>query len=1090
MLRILMAAALFAAIFLSFLAAPADSQASCTPLTKSQCGTQFCDFPAVARPSCSFVWPSVGTQIQFLCVTTNTSGTCRACPPGWTASGAFCVECDPLKSCDRQGQPRCDGACVAAKYPTCDAVTRRVTCQSCPVNYTALSQNRRRLTRGGVLDEQDLCEAYFQCDVGYYLGTASDSGSLACSPCEFPEPSPAGLRFLSRGLTFGDRYSCLYAAAPALRSAAGLGEYGDASLRSCPVGRTSQPGLAVLESDCVPCPSPPAFGFFAEEVSQCVPACPAGYDLRGDGCYLSDPASVDCDADGYTLSGGVACAPAPLPWSAPASDPGPGVAVSSSKRAQAWDALDEYGEFRVLSSTKRLATQSNSDFCLLLRSTIEQRGYVQDKPFFTQACGDDEEHVLYLLAAGPKYLYAFLERPFGNTNRYVMWQVQKRDQTPAAGRAGQVWQTYKLPTRVCSAVVAPGEFVYLALCGSTALAYVRQLDLMLTGGDPDIPSLVLLGTQYVIGRRVGLLIGSDEPGHRDGMRDQARFKGPLSIAGTSDPARLLVADFGNCRVAEVVVDAPGSFLTRATTVGTAACFGGEFPLPYPRNIVSVLGGAAALFLTDRGLVQLDARMRRYVLVMPAEDLAAAVAEPRWILADQGGERLTLHNATHQAVLTREQFACPPRSRSRRGAECSLCPDETYSTGTQCVACSNPSCPPGFGFVNCSDAADAFCRPCTESAPYPFRYGPFCEVVPQYPCPPGYFGFSDCFPCASRPLWMLGDGLCQCLNISLAANQTCAVPSPLPERPQWVEALRCTYLDANCTDLGCYLASAQPRQCLQCPAGKFAPDGLECSSCAGFRQPAPARDMCVCRPPSRVSDDGSACVCPAGHAAGGEPGCAPCQAGTVKEADTELPDDFGPFTEGRCSFCLPGEEPAHGSRVHCSPCPLGKYREGAMTLCGDCPDAPSFALDASTSASCRPCSRACAPGESWDPCPVNSTFFACRPCVSASRYRQFVGAGERCEWSCQPGFYEYNGDCFPCTARTCPAGFQLTPCSRLEDAHCRVPCRSDTKPADHSVWLPGCAWECEQGFSRVVKEFPGWQEFACVLPDEMQWSVGH
>lgn len=97
----------------------------------------------------------------------------------------------------------------------------------------------------------------------------------------------------------------------------------------------------------------------------------------------------------------------------------------------------------------------------------------------------------------------------------------------------------------------------------------------------DTDAVVVVGqTQYTIGRRPGVLIGQNVAGNADGMRDQALFKGPLSLSwDSSRPDRLIVADYANCRIVEVVVDFPGSFLTRATTLASG-CFSGDFPFRF------------------------------------------------------------------------------------------------------------------------------------------------------------------------------------------------------------------------------------------------------------------------------------------------------------------------------------------------------------------------------------------------------------------------------------------------------------------------------------------------------------------------------
>ena len=112
-----------------------------------------------------------------------------------------------------------------------------------------------------------------------------------------------------------------------------------------------------------------------------------------------------------------------------------------------------------------------------------------------------------------------------------------------------------------------------------------------------------------------------------------------------------------------------------------------------------------------------------------------------------------------------------------------CPGGTFSTGVACVACTMLTCPVNFSVVACSDAADAYCRPC-EASPVPsyrFTFGRECQVIPKYPCPPGYYGLDDCYPCSSvSPLQLPGYGACQCLGVALGVGGICEIASPLPE----------------------------------------------------------------------------------------------------------------------------------------------------------------------------------------------------------------------------------------------------------------------------------------------------------------------
>lgn len=1057
----------------------------------TNCGRQYCDFSVLQRPNCGFVWPySNGSKMGFMCDVSSVQGTCRSCPPGWTASGAFCVECNALKSCDRNGTELCDGACAPGRYPVCEAATGRVVCQGCSVDLASLRREKKSLTRGGVLNAPDLCGAYFQCDAGYYLASNA-SGQLTCLACEYPELSGVGRAFVTRGLTFGDKYSCLYVQSKRRVGNNSVGEYGS-PIRSCPAGKTSEPGMAVNETDCVECPMRPVHGTFGGDLPMCVPTCLRDYTLRGETCVLFDPTQINCDFDGYTNIDRV-CAPSPLPWSLVNWQGTDGVETTATFRNQELVAMDENGDFRVPKSTGVLAKQSTPNFCLGLADVIENKGYVQDKPFFTAACGSLEYHKMYHLASGPKFLYAFLERSFGNNNRFVMWQIQKS--RVGVFPAGQVWQTFRMPAKVCSATVVPGDMVYIAFCGSSLVSFARQIDYMDNPEqvDPENVPFTLDQSLYIIGRRTGVLIGQEATGNQDGMLSQALFKGPLSIAATNNTNRLLVADMGNCRIVEVAIHFPGSFLTRATTIGSAACFSGDFPLPYPRAIVSVLAGAAALFVTDNGLVQLDARMRRFTTVLSGDEMRRVIGEPKWIRVEQGGSRLVMENETHSAAVTRTQEQCPAGFRAKRGGLCLPCAIGTYVVGGECAQCTAKNCSAGQRLVACSDTADAKCEACPASGvAYPFRYGVDCEIIPRYPCPVGYYGLDDCRLCSAVGFrqWP-AHAYCQCLGVALQGEQrSCRVENPWPNTPDWLGRLRCDWeFDANCSAVGCFLASVQPRVCLPCPDGKVSQDGLHCEACPGYRVPSRARDACVCKFPSTVSDDGTACVCPAGHAAGGVDGCVPCPAGQVKGASSLLSDDYANLQGGQCEFCPPGQEPLQGA-ASCVSCEPGLYKESGMSFCAKCAVGVAYAADPTRGMSCVACEEECEEGQRWSACPVNSSFYACEPCPALSLFRQSVRGGRDCEWRCQAGFYEYNGQCLSCTTTECARGFKLTPCSTYEDSHCRVPCKDDLKPEENSVWLNDCYWDCAPGFLKITKEYPGWFEYACVKHDDyVPWSIG-
>ena len=1064
---------------------------ACTRTTPNSCGLSFCNFQLSARSSCSFKWSNAANapEVGFMCLTSMTDGTCESCPRGWTARGAFCVECDSLQSCDASGNQSCRGACKVGNYPTCEQFSKSVVCSKCTLDFAALASQNRIVTRGGILDDPTSCAAYFQCAVGYVL-TQGSGQSLSCSPCSFPESTQTGKVFVSRGLTFGDVYSCMYASPPLNLTQNGVGQYGN-PIKSCPPLTTSIPNSAVNISGCLKCPNPPKFGAFQSEPPECVPSCHDGYERRGEACISPNPI---CDREGYAIVDGY-CEPQPLPWNPPGTFSQNLVSVAVSAKTTPLSALDEAGYYRVISATNKLSREAKADVCEGLVTVIPVVAYVQDIPLYTSKCGDVEFHSYYMLASGQKYVYAFLERSFGNNNRFVMWQVL-RQSVGGLGNEGQVMQSWRLPGKVCSAVVTPGDVIYLYMCGSYAVSFVNASDYLGVAG--LVYDIYTGGYWYMLKRQVHVLAGQSVEGNKDGMRDQAMFRGPISLAVTSDTRRLFVADRGNCRVAEVVVDYPGSFLTRVTTVGQSGCFSGPFPLPYPRLMSALPGGSVIVFVTDSGLVQIDALNRKFMSILPKNDYFSAIGEPQWIIIKNYGEVIELHTSTKTAVVTRISEACPQHSRSDRGGKCLSCPLNTYFESNQCKPCSNVTCAVNFTKVACTDLSDAKCRACTGNASYPFRFGKDCDVIPQYPCPPGYYGVSDCFACGAKLLSQLpAYGVCQCLGLPLTgSDKSCNLASPFsgPVGPfvaqDWVAQMSCTYDVENCTDRGCYLAHAVPRRCAPCPAGTVGVNGLWCERCSGFREPSPAQDSCVCKSPSYLSQDGLSCVCPPGYSGGGSQGCVVCPPGTVRDAPTVLPDAYSFFSGGSCTFCPPGFQPLPG-QTGCVACEQGKYREGSMQSCQNCAGI-AFAKDPTAGSSCTSCSAVCGPGKRWGVCPVNNLWFTCSDCPALASSKKLIegGGNKECLWECVPGYYEFNGECWKCTKKTCPNGFKETPCTKYEDSHCRMPCVDEWKPDEHSVWLNDCNWDCEPGYAKIAKDFPGWWEYACVKTLDMGWGLDY
>ncbi len=1077
--------------------------------TSTTCGTLFCSYPVQAIPSCSRQWlDMIGGPTNFLCTTSATTGTCQECPPGWTATGAYCVECPSGQSCDTNGKPQCNGQCAIDYYPTCDPATTRSVCLGCQVNHTNLTLSHKALTRGGVLDAPELCGAYFQCATGYYMASVTTT-AMGCLPCQWPEKTQSEWVALSHGLTFGDAYSCLYAnatlAAPGSQGNE-PGFYG-AVRTSCPYGTTSRPGWAQVVADCVPCLSPPMHGSFVSQRYDCAVACFGGYGQRGEACLNEYGNTLSCPDEGYITYDG-ACASQPLPWSQPGWQFA-GMPNLTALVPTATAALDS--GYRATAS--KLYTPAGSDLCAGIVAIGKNLGYVQDIPLSSAVCSDTEMHTFYLLRQGGSFLYAFLERDFGNNNRYIMWQVETR--SGGGYLTGKVFQTWRLPARVCSAAwtrVGITEYLYLSFCNTSFVAFVPAVDMTATADYSGITKMSMDGSLYGVNRQVKVLIGTDGVvGSVDGMRDAARFGYSLSVANTTDPQRLFVADQYNCRLVEILIDAPGSFLTRATSIGANSCYGSAGSLLFPRLITSMLGGAVSLFVTDAGVMQIDFSTRTIQGAVPDHLLPL---DPAWMDASEGGSAVTLANGTHAAVMRRTQIRCPAHYASKRGKDCHTCPASTWASGAACAACTTTlRCPSGQRLIPCSDNADAQCETCTAPSPVPsyaHYLAPDCSVVPLAPCPPGYYNLTaggDCTLCPSfaSGAYTAADApqamVCGCFSGSgRLVNGTCVVPSPFATgigpfpAPGWTKGLNCTY--SECQKTGCFLSSAFPRVCANCPAGTVGDNGMWCETCPGFRDPSPTQSDCLCRHPSQAAVVQDACRCPVGHEILGSAGCSPCPPGSYQPDYVTMSDAYA-AQYSMCSECPPG----YGSQAaasDCAPCPPGLYREPGMQECARCANPLAYARDRATRASCRECRGACSVGEEWRPCAVNALLFACEPCT-ATIYgdREWVPGGDnrRCLWQCKSGFYQTNepADCWPCSEAglVCPPGKRKTGCTAYTDAHCDASCVNSSMPLSGAEWSGvGCEWRCQGGHTRLVKSLFGWTEYACVSQAErasMPWS---
>ena len=1078
-----------------------DASTSCAPL--------FCNYPVIPVTNCPVKWKDSNTANgSFICIQSNTSGSCQPCPPGWTATGAYCVPCDNRYSCDTLGQEVCVGACAAGYSPVCDPFIGQTTCSPCSLNSTLLTAKHMTITRGGILEHPELCDAYATCTAGYYTSTANNAN--VCLKCVSPDYfAVAGTYvFITNGLTDQDPFSCLYAPYVPATSTNIMGTYG-VYRQQCPPGYTSQANMAAYQANCTQCVYTPLNGYGIYGSTDCSIACNEGYTLLGQECV--NALTVAClSSPGYTLSTSTGeCLSMQLPWNNAGNAFSSTYTVLDYPTGTSIISLDA-STMLAATATELYITNTNLNFPNPGVCGPAQRlpGSVSDEPLTALKCYQLEYHRFYLVHQGLQFGYVFLQRSFGSNNRYVLWKVYLQ--------TGYVVGKWRLPGMVCdvaSEAIDNFEYLYISFCNTTFVSYVNASvasfpacnagDRLCTDAvatqiiyqDPS-PKVAFLGGESKLGFAVGLLAGAYLSGAADGLRDTARFKGPLSLATSAImPKRVFVADYSSCRLAEIAVDYPGSWLTSTRTI-IQSCYANTGAIPFPTLLTAVLNGAMLLFLTDQGLMQMDTQMRQFNLILPLADLPDNI---RWLGASK--ETVYIWTGGKVTLLQRTPVPCPEHQVSQAGGACTPCAPAQYASTDRCLQCSvqQTPCSPGYIWQACGNNTNAGCVPCAhEGLPGSnFNFSVGCNTILVPPCPVAYY--ADNGVCAQCPPWSttassgaLAVSKCACMygGAMNATTMTCVIPSPYTTtyshaaNPQqsWTADLGCANLQGDtcseCSANGLYLAHVVPRLCIPCPSNTVGLNGLWCETCPSQKVPSPLQDICTCAKGATMMKDTS-CVCSAGYFTD-DTGCTRCPANT-----------FNAFTQAN-SLCLPcplGTSSLAGASA-CQNCAPGTFRDQTMFQCGNCSVHTHYARDPTSADSCTPCMTTCAPGMMAEPCPRASSLFKCSACPHALGPAQVWLQDQyntNCLWECQAGFYMSNNTCLTCTAQQCPPGVVLTPCSKYQDSACMVSCVNSTMPFVNAEWDQGCAWKCKEGFQLITKTFMNWVEYMCYTQEEVVYN---
>lgn len=1091
----------------------------------SQCNNiGWMDFP---------VSTSVFDPTNFLCLQSATSGSCQSCPVGWKKEDEYCVPCPEGFSCNEVGTPICEGECEIGYWPVCSYnlgnAQGYVTCYPC---NTTLQQvvniSHAAPMRSGIVGRSDLCNVYVTCEVGYFL-EFSTFGVLQCSACAIPEAYPTLWMFTTYGVTFGDKYSCMYEKKNVANNVNVLGFYGTSvdNMRSCPLGSTSRAGMASSLSDCVSCTNAPMYSLYSMYKVDCAfeciyPKTINKYDRLGLLCQNPDGSQHICVRGvGFYESQGQ-CQTRLMPWNVAGDDYNERVLQRQmEKKNKQFIWMDLNNNFAV-DAMYIYKNRVDVSYCIPFVNT----NTVQDAPLFTTNCAPSSKlyYSFYYVYSHPQsqYLFAFLERNQGYNNRYVMWKIYKNGIS-----ASGVTSHYRLPGRVCSVTSAynwtqnvVSETLFVSFCNTSWVSFYD------VGDNVVLPKVLILFSQQYVARYTGRVIGKATVGNVDGLRDQALFNKRLWISvSPTRKGHLYIADELHCRLVDVWVDGSDSFLNYAATIGASSCYDVMYGLAFPRLLSVVYNNAFLLFLTNKGIYQLDVKTHTKNIILSMDVIPSNITQI-W----SNGTHVQVHNLTdvwHFSLLT---TSCPVGYASSESQGCVPCAEGYYNSENKsvCLPCTSSNtlvCGIGFELQMCSSDKNTQCKVCPSLPTSPIPGYSQAYVLPGScteqaiafipPCPSGYYADTDVLSgnfCKLCPVWSSssagasGISACVCANggfLNPAVGLCDGISSPFTQvvasgqtttTPSWfsVDLYKCS-LD-ECLQSGgkggCFLSSIVPRVCSPCPSGTVSLNQVWCETCPIGQQANVFQDVCVCTPPSFQID--ATCSCPAGFFFDIiQKTCQVCVGNTIQPFHNVI--DTQNLIQ--CSLCADGQV-ASVDHIQCIDCPLGSYRiGGSSTQCTACLNdtlthVPQYAPNRNQ-ARCIPCQTSCQPNEKWNVCPwygvahpfstfhVNDVlFFECVPCpVLSTSHAHYINdrADKFCSWECDAGYYydvfaENANMCKPCHITQCDPGHVLQACSKYSDGSCEQLCVNETMPRANAHYAHGCMWECNNGFVLQTRTF--------------------
>ena len=403
----------------------------------------------------------------------------------------------------------------------------------------------------------------------------------------------------------------------------------------------------------------------------------------------------------------------------------------------------------------------------------------------------------------------------------------------------------------------------------------------------------------------------------------------------------------------------------------------------------------------------------------------------------------------------------------------------WLNGTECSACSVPSCLAGSYLSDCGGTNNSECTLCPAPAVIgPVRWTRACEYV----CLDGYFflGDSECAACSEQlcfpgyvktPCKERKDS--ECLQCSEPAGQfgwttgcdyvcmpgsylsingdclACSTPGCVPG--MYASVCNGT-VDSSCVpcEQPLEIGSAWTQRCESaCVGGEYWLNGTECQPCASDLVCGPGWNLSVCTP-----DSDSECV-----------PCARADVSFVWTSGCDFTCAHGFFRrDGLCLPCSlpecgPGTLPVGCTDVSDAVCEECHPPAGAFVWTGGCAFecANGFYL---SNGSCVACSAfaVCHPGFRPSACTLTRDV-VCEPCPQLSDgYVWTVG----CEYSCADGYFvDHGGTCRRCSSGSCAAGTYAVDCTLFSD----FACLGCPMPGGAFVWSNGCDFECAGGYFR-------------------------